>query len=50
MKKEGRTKLYMSKLICNGKIHDSFRAVVATKEADATKKMYEQMGYKVIRL
>ena len=38
MKKEGRTKLHMSKWICNGKILDSFSAVVATKEADETKK------------
>lgn len=49
MKKEGRTELHMSKWICNGKILDSFSAVVATKEADATKKMYEQVGYKVKR-
>ena len=50
MKREGRTKLHMSKWICNGKILDSFSAVVAVKEADAAKKMYEQMGYKVRRL
>ena len=50
MKKEGKTELYMSKWICNRKILDSFSSVVATKEADAAKKMYEQMGYKVIRL
>ena len=50
MKKEGKTELHMSKWICNGKIRDSFSAVVATKEVDAAKKMYEQMGYKVIRL
>ena len=50
MKKEGKTELYMSKWICNGKILDSFSAVVATKEADATKKMYEQISYKVKRL
>ena len=50
MKREGRTKLHMGKWICNGKILDSFSAVVAVKEADAAKKMYEQMGYKVTRL
>ena len=50
MKREGRTKLHMSKWICNRKILDSFSAVVAVKEADAAKKMYEQMGYKVTRL
>ena len=50
MKKEGRTKLHMSKWICNGKILDSFSQVVSIKEVDAAKKMYEQMGYKVRRL
>lgn len=50
MKKAGRTELHMSKWICNGKILDSFNVVVAVKEADSAKKMYEQMGYKVTRL
>lgn len=49
MKREGRVKLYMSKVISKGKL-DSFTAVVSLKDADAKKRMYEQMGYKVRKI
>lgn len=49
MKIENRVRIYMSKWICNGKILDSFSAVVMRNNLDSAVKMYEQMGYKVTK-
>lgn len=46
MKKEGRSVLFCSKEMSNGKL-DTFHVNVVTSEKDAYKKKYEDMGYTV---
>ncbi len=48
MKKEGRVKLYVGKPLPSGHM-DRFTVIVAAKDVEDAKKMYESMGYKVTR-
>lgn len=50
MKRNGRSRLFVSKMISNGRVHDRFTVITSSKDADSFKKVYENMGYDVRKM